>query len=179
MTRLSIHQPCSFIGVYAVLPFLLVSLVDVLPLADVQLRQLVLPGVLGSILVLFAWVELVRGRRLVTIDTDCGLVEVHSVSALFSSKKRTLPLAQFASVVSYLVPGKSASRENRLELVTAKGGQALMLASYTPGRGKVRRWFFPSEGEAPEARRLRQIIASECGVRDAGFLGVRMVGAQV
>lgn len=178
MTRLSIHQPRSFIGAYAVLPFLLVSLVDVLPLEGIRPRQLVLPCVLGSILVLVVWIELVRGKRFVTIDADSGLVDVHGVSAFFVAKRRTLPLAQFASVVSYLVPTQSL-RRNVLELVTAEGGQALMLASYPCGRGKVRQWISPTQSESSEARQFRQIIASECGIHDGGFVGVRMVGAQI
>ena len=178
MTRISVSQPRSFLAAYALLPFLLFSLVEAFPLAHMQALQIVLPGVLGGALILAIWVELVRGKGLVTIDTNSGLVEVHGVSVFFVPKKRTLPLARFASVVSYLVPNQSFGK-NVLELVTVEGGQALRLASFPPGPGTMRSWVFPSPGESSEARQFRHLIASECGIRDGGFLGVRLVGAQI
>ena len=124
-----------------------------------------------------SWIEVVRGKRYVSIGLATGDVDLHTVSALFRSRTRSWPTSSFGSIISYVTPSRFPV--NRLELVTHAGGQSLLLASFKPESSSGAEWFAPRDGESAAARSLRSSLAQQLGVQDAGFVGFRVTGAQL
>ncbi len=68
---------------------------------------------------------------------------------------------------------------NRLELLTVSGEESLLVTAFTPANAARSFWDIPSEVESPDATRLRKEITEATGLRDGGFLGIRLAGAQL
>jgi hypothetical protein len=126
---------------------------------------------------LLAWMEYVRGRRVVTLDPAAGTVTVVQPGILLVNGASVLyPLSDFRGVISYLTPLRHAL--NRVELVDWRS-RTLLLAAFEPASDAPRFLAVPDEAETPAARELRRSVAAACRIADGGYLGHRMWGAEV
>lgn len=125
---------------------------------------------------LLAWMEYVRGRRVVTLDPAAGTVTVAQPGILLVHGTSVYPLSDFRGVISYLTPLRHA--RNRVELVDLQS-RGLLLAAFEPASDAPRLLAVPDEAETPAARELRRSVAAACRLPDGGYLGRRMWGAAV
>lgn len=126
---------------------------------------------------LLAWLEYLRGCRVVTLDPQAGTVTVSQPGILLvNGASARHPLSDFRGVVSYLTPLRHA--QNRVELVDRRG-RGLLLAAFEPASDAPSFLAIPDEAETPAARELRRIVAEACRLSDGGYLGRRMGGAEV
>ncbi len=176
MTRIAITQPRYFFAPVICALFLPFLFLKVMPLDGIRLSQLGFPLAMLSYIIFRIWVEVVRGRKVAVIDGEHGRVLIHTVSVLLRHKTTTFALSEFASVRSYITMEKFS--KNVVELVTVAGGEALLLVWYYPDADK-RKWLIPGEVESIQATNLRASICKVSGLRDDGFLGVRLVGKQI
>jgi hypothetical protein len=167
----------SYMSVYAILAVLAFVAVPELALGSQSKELLVASAVLATLAAIAYWVKLVQQQRWCEITPHANQVTVHSVSPFFSARKQQYPLSQFGSVRSYITPGRFP--RNRVELVTKAGGEALLVAWFTPSNGARSFWSIPTEAENPKAASARNAIANQCALVNSGFLGTRLVGAQL
>jgi hypothetical protein len=133
---------------------------------------------LYSLLFTTLWSGRNKGRSYTVVDTEKQLVLVHTASILGKIRTSCYDIPAFGSVISYVVVGKNP--QNRVELVTHSGGEALLLGEFAPSR-ETKSFFSLSTGtsESGEAEKLRLQISHACKLKDRGFLGTRWVGAQL
>lgn len=167
----------SYMSVYAILAVLAFITVPELALGSLSKELLVASAVLATLAAVAYWVKLVQQHRWCEITPHANQVTVHSVSPFFSARKQQYPLSQFGSVRSYITPGRFP--RNRVELVTKAGGEALLVAWFTPSNGARSFWSMPTEAENPKAASARDAIANQCALVNSGFLGTKLVGAQI
>lgn len=176
MTRLLVKQPHSYTVPLVMTVISGVFAWSALPVFHAPAKDLAVaasPLILG---LLMAWAVAVAGRRTVEIN-DRDIV-VNSVTIFFQPRSITCDATQFGKVVSYVTPGRNPV--NRVELITKPGGEALLLCTFAPLTAASSSFLsLPTPGEAEAAAALRPRVAHACGVKDGGFLGYRMVGAQL
>jgi hypothetical protein len=177
MPSVRANNEVSYISVYAILAVLAFATVPELALGGLSKELLVASVVLVALAALVYWVKLVQRHRWCEIAPHANQVTVHSVSPFFSARKQHYPLSQFGSVRSYITPGRFA--RNRVELVSKAGGEALLVAWFAPSNGARSFWSTPTEAESPKAASVREAIANQCALVDNGFLGTKLVGAQI
>ncbi|MFV0665719.1 hypothetical protein [Denitromonas sp.] len=132
---------------------------------------------LGALLALRYWHTAVRNRRSIEFNIDQNQVIERSVDSLLRHRIRTFALSEFGKVVSYIEPtAQPHTPRNRVELVTHSGGEALLLAVFSPIQTKKK--ISMSYAESPGAASLRQQISSSLPIADGGHLGYRWIGAQ-
>ena len=172
-TPITVKSHLSFVTVY----YLLGMAVFGLLMGLLRTEYLVIAVISAGIGLILFWDKLIANQRKVTLDASGGQVTISRVSAFFKPKQCSYPLEMFGSVQSYILQGKSP--DNRVELVTKTGGEALLLALFEPANVAPSFFSFPKDGENKSAERLRQEIAVQLGLLDRGFLGNRMFGAQL
>lgn len=139
--------------------------------------KLAAASVLGGLGFIALWVKSVQGKRWLEIDASLNKVSIRTVSPFFTSKTIHYPLSTFGAVRSYITMGLYPG--NLVELVTRSGGEALLVTSLAPSNGAKSFWSMPAEAESGHAAELRQQIAAYAGLEDQGYLGTRLVGAQL
>jgi hypothetical protein len=149
----------------------------VFPIQTVSAAQFILPGAFAALLVFTVWVSMVVGTRVVCINPSSGSVEVTWRTATLRKRRATFALGQFKAVVSYNQPGRYA--RTRVELNSLAGDHSLLLATYPAGSVAKSFWSVPRDVESGEARSTRISVARACGLRDDGFVGLRIPGAQL
>jgi len=177
MPSIRANNELSYISVYAILAVVAFITVPELALGNLSKELLVASMVFVALAALVYWVKLVQRHRWCEIAPHANQVTVHSVSPFLAPREQHYPLSEFGSVRSYIAPGRFA--RNRVELVTKAGGEALLVAWFAPSNGARSFWSMPTEAENPKAASLREAIAKQCGLIDSGFLGTKLVGAQI
>lgn len=177
MTPIRANNEVSYISVYAILAVLAFATVPELALGGLSNELLAASAILGTLAGLVYWVKLIQRGRWCEIAVHVNQVTVHSVSLFLSPRQQHYPLSQFSAVRSYITSGRFA--RNRVELVTKAGGEALLVAWFAPSNGARSFWSMPTEAESPKAALVRVSIANQCGLIDHGFLGTRLVGAEI
>ena len=177
MTPIRANNEVSYISVYAILAVLAIKTVPELVQGGLSNRHLTASAILVTLVSLVYWVKLIQRSRWCEIAVNANQVTVHSVSLFFSPRQRHYPLSQFGSVRSYITLGRFTT--NRVELVTQDGGEALLVACFVPSNGARSFWSIPTEAESFKAALVRESIATQCGIIDHGFLGTRLVGAEI
>lgn len=176
MKHLQIRQKASYLTAFVAIAFLLITLPLGLPI-DLDSGSWILPAAWVGLIFLSFWGGLVRSRRCVEFVVPERKVKVRSVSLLFRPQTRVYEMDQFGTVISYVTQGKFPM--NRLELLTTSGAESLLVSAFPPANGVRSFWSLPSEVESSEAARFRKEIAEATGLRDGGFLGKRLAGAQL
>lgn len=171
------HKP-SYLGVYVMLTLAAFSSLPLLFGEVPGPGNIVGVATAFSIAVLFAWTNLVGSKRSVEIDPDSKVVVIRKVSAFLRPRCIQYPLDRFGSVRSYLVNGGRVVY-NIVELVTKEGGRALMVGSFEPASKAKSFTSIPVDDESEQAAALRADIAAATKLKDSGFLGVQMIGAQM
>ncbi|WP_436074553.1 hypothetical protein [Acidovorax delafieldii] len=167
----------SYISVYLLLGPLVWVVARSIVLEDFNKGQYTAASLLAFLAILSGWTKARQSCRRTEIDAQGKQVTIHSVSPLFSPIQHRYPLEQFGSVRSYITLGRFP--QNLVELVTQSGGEALLVAAFSPRGGAPTFWSMPTETENVKAMRLRQTISDQCGLVDQGFLSPRMVGALI
>ena len=129
---------------------------------------------IGSALLL--WRHWLLKQEEIEFTTNRKLV-IHRRGWFGKRTKSVHAFDDFGAIRSYLTAG--ARRINRLEIVTAAGGEALLIASRRSAV-KASLWHFVGEDlESPEVLNLRTEISSRWGLVDQGFQGPKSVGATI
>lgn len=174
---LTISQPRSWLSPAVLLLFLPAFLFGASPLGSASDRQLIGVGLYVLLLLTVVWSKLVTGMRQVRVVREEGTVRITWRTAFFRAKHAELPLNLFQSVVSYVVPSRFPVA--RVELVDTSGTRALLIATFPPGSVASSFWSFPRDGEGEASRNLRISVSRATGLKDGGFLGGRLPGAQL
>jgi len=123
------------------------------------------------------WVELVRSGDRVDLDVGQKRLILQKRTVLLVTKVSEYSIDRFSGVRSYITPGRTPS--NIVELVTKQGGEGVVVAYMEPGKA-AESFFSVSAGcENMEAYLLRKQIAEKAGLVDLGYVGKRMIGAQL
>ncbi len=177
MTTIRIKHKSSYVTAYVFLTFIAILLIKSILNETIEKADLFVIYVAGCMAAISWWVKFTQAKRWIEIDATLNKVVVHRKSVLFVSKITEHPLDEFSAVRSFITPGRHPM--NQVELVTKSGGEALEVASLQPA--SIAKSFFsvPVDSENNEAAALRTEIAYHTNLADHGFLGTRMIGAQI
>lgn len=177
MTAIRIQHKSSYISAYILFTFIVLLAIKSLLSQSVEDADIFVSSVMFALGIVSWWVKFVQAKRWVEVDVARQKVVAHTKSLFFRSRISEYPLERFSSVRSYIAPGRYPM--NQVELVTRAGGEALEVASMQPVSIAKSFWSTPIESESKEAATLRKEIATHASLVDLGFLGTRMVGAQI
>jgi len=174
---LTFSQPRSWLSPAVLFLFLPAFVLGASPLDIASGRQLIGLGLYVLLLCTVIWFKAVAGTRQVRVLPEEGVVRITWRNALFHVKRAEFALKQFQSVVSYVAPGRFPT--TRVELIDTSGTHALLIATFPADSVASRFWSLPRDGEGDSPRNLRISVSRASGLKDGGFLGKRLPGAQL